>query len=193
MSRNKILALVLFLNVILGTLLVPWEAAAVEKNMFEYSAGFSYNRTQFGGGSYTWERRWSTSIGYNLNDAAEIEISFQDVATNNRFISVEDSTYHDQIYSANWVQSFLGKRYAFQPYGKIGIGQLNRDATVTDAYYHITTTTEDQITGILGAGFKLFLTREFALRIEATTYLSGARLGSWQDNIATTVGASIYF
>ena len=180
----------LFLAILVMCLVLPWQAAA---GSFEYSFGFSYNRSNYSDNNYSWSRRWGTSLGYHFNDTSELELSFQDVTDRTSISGFEDTTFHDQIYSANWVQGLLGKGYWIQPYVKVGIGQLNRTASGTYMGGAQPPAILDQVTPVLGAGLRLYLSRSFAIRSEATTYLDGGAISTWQQNVAVSIGASIFF
>lgn len=171
-------------------MLLPWKAAA---GVFETSAGFSFNKTSYGDNSYSWSRRYSASIAYYFTEISSIELAYQDAYSRNKILGLEDTSFHDKIYSANWVQHFTGRDFPIQPYIKLGIGQLNRDAAGTYATGGNPPQQEDSVTGILGAGLKIYITKGFGLRGEATSYLTGGKLGSWKDNISATAGISVYF
>jgi hypothetical protein len=159
----------------------------------EISVGGSYNRSSYSGGNYSWTRRWGASFGYHLTELSEIEVGYQDIVERTQIVGYEDTTFHDQIYSVNWVQGLLGKDWAVQPYAKAGVGQLNRDATGTYASGGSPPVLFDSLTGILGAGTRIYFTRSFALRVEATSYLTGGDINTWQDNFALTAGLSLTF
>jgi hypothetical protein len=168
--------------------LLPKDAAA---GYFEFSGGFSFNRSNYSADSFTWSRHWGSSFGYHFTEHSGIEFSFSDTVDRNKIDGIEDTTYHDQVYSVDWIQELTGKGYALQPYFKVGIGQLNRSAGGT---YLGTAPTPvfDQVIGVLGAGLRLYVTRNVALRAEGTSYLSGGAIGSWKDNFNTSFGFSIY-
>ncbi|MBC7691705.1 MAG: outer membrane beta-barrel protein [Methylotenera sp.] len=172
---------------------VPRQAAAADGTKLEYSLGFSFNRTQYDGGSFNWERRWGTSIGYNFSDTSQLEASIQDVFSRNKFAGFEDDTYHDQIYSADWVQGLVGKEYRIQPYVKAGIGQLIRKASATNSNGITKSSSIGQLTGVLGAGLRLYITRTFAIKAEATSYLTGGSIATYKNNLAGTIGVSLNF
>ncbi|MEV9259187.1 hypothetical protein AB0147_30040, partial [Klebsiella pneumoniae] len=94
---------------------------------------------------------------------------------------IEDTTFHDQIYGVNWVQSLMDKNFPIQPYFKVGIGQLNREASGTYAIGASPPSILDEVTGILGVGMRIYLTRSIGLRGEFTTYLSGGNINTWRD------------
>ncbi len=160
---------------------------------FEFSLGGSFNQSNYGGGNYSWDRRWGGSIGYYFLALSQVELSFQDVTDRTNISGYEDTTFHDQIFSLNWVQSLAGKTFPLQPYVKAGIGQLNREATGNYASGASPPRTVAQLTGIVGAGLRVYITRAFAIRGEATSYLVGGNISTWQDNFALNLGISLAF
>jgi hypothetical protein len=122
-----------------------------------------------------------------------VEISFQDVVDRTRIANFEDTTFHDQIYSASWIQTLTGQNFALQPYVKAGVGQLNREATGSYANGVAPPSRVDSVTGVMGVGLRIYVTRTFAVRSEATSYLAGGSIRTWKDNLSTTIGASLYF
>lgn len=168
----------------------PRQAAA---GTFELSLGFQFNRTQYDGLGFSWVRRWGSSVGYHFNDKSEVEFSFQDVVDRTKITGSEDTTFHDQIYSLNWVQAFTGKNFPIQPYVKIGVGQLNRSATGSYANGTEPPRIMDSVTGVLAGGLRIYIMRNFALRGEATSYLARGSIRTWKDNLAFTSGVSFYF
>jgi hypothetical protein len=161
--------------------------------VIELSAGFFYNRTNYSLADYSWSKRLGFSIGYYFTESSQIEFSYQDMIERMFVTNYQDTTFHDRVYSFNWVQSILGKKTRFQPYVKIGVGQLNRDGSGTYAGGGAPPARYDAVTGVLGGGFKFYFTQTFALRTEATSYLAKGNLASWKDNIAASVGLSLLF
>ncbi len=169
-------------------LLASWPAAAAG---LEISAGLSFSRSSYGDGNYSWTRRWGSSVGYEFNDRSEIEFAFQEVLDRTYIEGYQDTTFHDEVYSFNWVQNLLGRNSPLQPYVKVGIGQLNRDASGVYAGGSSPPKRLDVVTGVLGGGTRLYLTRSFAIRFEVTSYLEGGNIRTWQDNVGATLGLSI--
>lgn len=159
----------------------------------ELSAGFSFNRSNYTQTNYTWSRKWLASVGYYFSERSQVEFAIQDIVDRTKISSYEDITLHDQIYSVSWVQALLSKNAPFQPYIKLGVGQLNRDASGTYADGSAPPLRIDSVTGVLGAGTKIYLTRTFALRAEAVSYLAGGSIRNWKNNVALNFGASYYF
>lgn len=176
-----------------GLILALIPSSALGAGGFEISTGFSFSRSQYNNQDFSWNRRWGASLGYNLTETSEIEISFQDVVDRTRIVNYEDTTFHDRIYSANWLQNLVGKSYFVQPYVKGGIGQLNREATGSYANGAAPASRVDSLTAILGGGLRIYLTRSFAIRSEVSSYLTGARIKTWKDNVAYTLGVSLRF
>ncbi len=160
---------------------------------FELGFGFSFNRSTYSQG-YNFTRRWSTTLGYHFSERSGIELGFQDIIDRTVIKDYEDTTFHDRIFSANWVQSFFPKEFPIQPYVKLGIGQLNRDAT--GFYYNglaAPPSEVDSLTGILGVGLRIHITKLFSIRSELSSYLVGGRLNTYKDNIALSVGLSFFY
>ncbi len=176
--------------VALLTVLLPGKASA---GAFEYSLGFSFNRSNYTEESFSWNRRWGTSIGYHFTDRSGIEFSFQDVVDRTKIIGYEDTTFHDQIFSFNWVQALTGKDFPVQPYVKAGIGQLNREATGTYGGGGSPPRIVDSVTAVFSLGARIYLSRGMAIRTEATSYLSGGSIRTWKDNLAYNFGVSVFF
>ena len=171
------------------TLFTGFEAHA---GMFELSGSFSYSESKFGATSSQSTRRWGASIGYYFLALSEIELAIQDVMYRTRVSTTEDTTYHDKIYSANWVQSLAPRSYPVQPYLKVGVGQLNRDSSGSD----VGTTVPaiyDSLTAIMGAGLRITIIRSISLKVEATTYLTGGLLSTWKNNSSIAGGVSVFF
>jgi hypothetical protein len=174
---------------LIAACLLPRSAAAG----FEVSLGFSFNKSNYADLGYTWSRRWGATFGYHFSDTSEIEVGFQDITDRAKIVDFQDTTFHDQIYSLNWVQSLVGRSWAVQPYFKIGVGQLNREASGEYASGGSPPLRVDSVTGILGGGLRIYLTRAFAIRTEVTSYLTGGSIRTWRDNLGVTIGTSIQF
>lgn len=160
---------------------------------FESSVGFNYNRSNYDTESYTWSKRWGLNLAYHFNDFSSVEAGFQDVIERNKILGYEDTTFHDRIYSLTWNQSLAPKEFPIQPFFKAGVGQLNREATGHYANGASPAKRVDSVTGVLGAGLRIYVTQRFAIRTEVTSYLKGGNISKWQDNLAFTIGGSFYF
>jgi len=179
---------------ILGVLVAAgFIGESAHADYWEASAGLNYNRSEFSGNSYSWTRRFGGSIGYNFSDSSTIEVGYQHSYDRNHFEGFEDSTYDDKVVSLNIVWNVFGRNAQIQPYLKGGIGQLNRVATISDSLGRTQVLHLDQMTGVAGAGLKILLTKTFAIRMEGTGYLIGAKISTWKDNFGATFGVSLYY
>ena len=180
---------------VLVSLLGLAHAENARAGAFEVSLGFSFSRSNYGSEfNYSWTRRWGASFGYEFNEKSQIEFAYQDLTDRTFIDGYQDTVFWDRVYSVNWVQSLLGKAYAFQPYLKAGLGQLNRDASGTYGGGASAPVAQvDSVTGVLGTGFRLYFTRTIAFRAEATSYLTGGSISTWQDNWSTSLGLSLVF
>ncbi|MCM0605659.1 MAG: hypothetical protein KA715_06175 [Xanthomonadaceae bacterium] len=160
-------------------------------NPFEFTIEASYSRQQYDPTSFTWNRRWAASVGYTILNMSEIELSIQKIDSQTVYGTFQNVTYSDNVYSVDLVQSLLPRSYFFQPYARLGIGQLNRNASGTFANGTAPPAILDSITGVIGLGTKIFLSRRFAIRFQAISYLSGGNISTWSQNISTNLGITV--
>ncbi len=184
-------------QLILGSIVVAFtlstEAHALSFGQFEVSFGFGYSTQRFGVDSYSWNMRWGASVGYYITPLTELELAFQDVTDRTKISGFQDTTFHDRIYSGNVVQQLVPKSWPVQPYVKLGLGQLNREATGTYALGTAPPTILDSVTVILGLGMRIYITKIFAIRAEATSYVQGGVIDTWDKNLSYNVGLSAVF
>jgi len=160
---------------------------------FEIAATASYQQSSYGSNYSTTVRRYSASIGYHFFSLSELEVSVQDVLYKNRFGASENTTFHDQIYSVQWVQSLLPERFWIQPYFRAGLGQLNREASGSYSGGGSPPAIYDSVTAVGGVGLRVRLTKSFGLRAEGATYLVGGQVSTWRDNFGVSGGFSLFF
>ena len=160
---------------------------------FEMSAGGNFGRSDYGDGSYNWSRRWGSSFGYRFSESSSLEVSYQDVVERTLINGYQDTTIHDRIYSLDCTQSLFGRGSLVDPYVKLGVAQLNRDATGIYAMGGSPAAQLDALSGLVGLGVRIRLTPALGLRGEVSSYLQGARISTWQNNTGATAGVSFYF
>lgn len=161
--------------------------------ILEVTGNFSYSRSNYGDASFSWTRRLGVSLGYYLWSESELQFSVQDVLYRTQITGIEDTTFHDQIFSFEWVQAFTPRLSFIQPYVKVGLGQLNRTATGSYAGGGVPPSVYDSVTGVVGLGCRFFLSQVFSLRVEGSGYLLNGSISTIQDNFAFTSGLSLYF
>jgi hypothetical protein len=159
---------------------------------FEISAGFSFNRTNYSPGNFSWTRRLGGSLDFKFSPLSSIEFAMQHVYDRTKILGYEDTYFQDQIYSVNWVQN-LFTFASIQPYFKVGAGQLNREAGGTYGNGTSPNPRTDSLTAIIGVGTRVYVTRGFGIRIETMSYLTGGSIATYKDNVGFTVGASVAF
>ncbi len=159
---------------------------------FEFSAGFSFSRSNYSEGNYSWTRRYGATLGYKFSPVSSLEFSVQEAIDRTKIVGYEDTVFTDNVYSVNWIQN-LFTLAAIQPYFKVGAGQLNREASGSYANGTSPNPQTDSLTAVLGLGTRIYVTREFAIRSEVTSYLTGGSIRTYKDNVGMTIGASLAF
>lgn len=174
-------------------LLLSQSTPTANAGYMELSVGFMFTKQGYNEQDYTWSRRYSASLGYYFTEISGLEFAYQNVVTRTFIEGFQDTTFNDQIYSLNWVQALLPRKSIFQPYFKIGVGQLNREATGSYFTGESPPLQTDSITGVVSLGFRLFFLQNFAWKTEGTAYLVGGSLSTWEDNFAFTTGLSWFY
>ncbi len=167
---------------------------SVHAGVYEVGGSYSWNRSNYSSGSYTWSRAYGLSFGYYFTQDSELQFSYSDTTTNTSVKDVQDANYRDRVYSMNLVYHLFEEQSSFRPYFRLGVGQLNRDTTVNYVSAGYSTSGRlDQVSVIGGLGFKFKLSSQISLKSEATSYLTGGSIGSWQDNLSYSIGGAFYF
>lgn len=168
-------------------------AATARAEGIEISSGFSFTRTNYGsdgGENFSWVRRYGATVGYKFSLLSSIEFSIQESVDRTKILGYEDTIFTDRVYSLNWIQN-LFTLAAIQPYFKIGAGQLNREASGSYANGASPNPQTDSLTAVIGLGTRIYVTRNFAVRTEVTSYLTGGSIRTYKDNVGMTIGASV--
>lgn len=179
---------------IIGIIMTMGFAQEALAGVYELGGSFSWSRSNYNAGSYTWSKSYGASLGYYFTQDSEVQFSYQDSTTRNFVKDVQDITYRDRVYSINLLYHFFNERSDFRPFVRLGVGQLNRDATGTYTAAGFNAPGRlDSVSVIGGLGFKLRVVQKIALKAEATSYLTGGSIGSWQDNLTFNIGGAFYF
>lgn len=167
---------------------------AATAGVFELGGGISLSRSNYNAGSYNKTNSYTASLGYFFSQDSEIEFSYQDSTTRAFVENVQDITYRDRVYSLNLLYHFFEEKAQVKPFVRIGLGQLNRDATGSYEGGAFTAPGRlDQISVIGGFGIRARITERVGFRADATTFLSGGNLSTWQDNFTINFGGSFFF
>lgn len=179
---------------LLSLMIVFLTGLAAKAGVYELGGSYSWNRSNYNAGSFSKVRSYGLSLGYYFTQDSELQFSYSDSRTDTYVPGVQDTSYHDRVYSLNLLYYLFDDKDSMRPFFRIGVGQLNRDATGTYPASGFSAPGRlDQVSVIGGIGFKLKLTSQIALKAEATSYLTGGAIGSWQDNLSYSVGGAIYF
>ena len=178
----------------LSCLIVFLCGVSAQAGMFELGGSYSWNRSNYNAGSFSRVRSYGLSLGYYFTQDSELQFSYSDSKSDTFVPGVQDTAYHDRVYSMNMLYHLFDEKDSFRPFFRIGVGQLNRDATGSyPASGYSAPGRLDQVSVIGGIGFKLKVTSQIALKSEATSYLTGGSIGSWQDNLSYSIGGAVYF
>jgi len=162
-------------------------ATPTRAGLFEFSLGFSFNRSLFDGGDFTWTRRIGITAAYRFTRLSGIEAGFQDVITRLSLSGSSVDRIKERIYSLNWVQSIFSQKASIQPFFKIGVGIINRNIEQPSAIVY-----DDVFTGVIGVGLRIFVLKNLAFRSEVTSFLEGFKFSTYKDTITGTVGLSLF-
>ncbi len=179
---------------IITTLIGLFWFVSAQAGVYELGASFAYSRSNYNAGSYTRSSAYGISFGYYFTQDSEVQFSYSDKTDKTFVKNVQDTTYRDRTYSINMLYYLLDEQSTFRPFFRIGIGQLNRDATGTySAAGYSAPGRLDTVSVIGGLGFKWKVLEKIALKCEATSYLTGGAIGSWSDNLTFNIGGAFYF
>lgn len=176
-----------------GLLILTLTSSTAFAGVFELGGAFSVNRSKYNAGSFSKTTSYSASLGYYFTEDSELQFSYQDTTTHNFVEGAQDIQYRDRVYSMNLLYYLFAKETPVRPYFRIGLGQLNRDATGTYTGGYKPPGRLDQVSVIGGLGFKMRLGSQFGLKTEATSYLTGGDIKTWEDNLTFNIGGSFYF
>lgn len=173
--------------------LAPWNSLYAYQPEGEVSAMMSYSKTDYGNNSYSTTRRYMFAAALNVTPATQVELSFTNTDTFLNYDPVQTATVQEQVLALSAVQALVPPEFIVQPYGKAGFAQYNRKRTGTtygvpdrDVY------TKDPSV-VLGGGVKIFLLRQFSLKVEAVTYLPKFKFGGATDNYSIQGGVGWHF
>jgi len=179
-------------NLILFVLfLASWSAKA--QGVFELSGGFSFEKMDYGGGSYNWTRRYTGSLGYHFTARSQVEFSYGYSVNRTKIEYYQDITTTSELLSLSWVQELLPKEFPLQPFVKGGAGQLYR--RISGTYYDGSSPPKriDSLTAVLGIGFRVMLSERLGVKTEANSYLEAFKISTWKNNVSYMFGFSLFF
>lgn len=159
----------------------------------EVSLMVSYSKTDYGNNSYSKSKRYTAGAAINLTPVTQIELSYTNTDTFLNYDPIQTVETNEQVLSLSVIQSLVPPEFIFQPYGKAGAAQYNRRRRGTTYGVPDREILTKDPSAVLGAGVRIFLLRQFSLKIEAVTYLPNLEFGSADDNFGVQGGASWRF
>ena len=154
----------------------------------EISVMGSFSKSDFGNNTYSTSRRYTATAGLNLNPLTEIELSY--AYTDNFFNGnpTQTNAVNEQSLGLSLVQGLLPPKMVLAPYVKAGAAQYNRRQSGSVAGIPTTPQVEKSPSGILGGGLRIFLLKNFSLKIEVVTYLPNFNISGAKNNFSAQGG-----
>lgn len=185
---------------LLGALTACDAGAAV----VEVSGMVAYSKANFADGYKSMQRRYTGSLDFKFTAVSALQFEYTDSVTKVSYLTnvgtllpyytTEAITYKDKIYSFNWVQNLVSSKWIIQPYVVFGGGRMTRKYSKEYPEFGLAErVTQNVTTGVGGAGLRLFLTRNMAVKGEAKTYVPDFRFSQWKENQMFSVGLSWLF
>lgn len=178
-------------------------ASPVRAAVVEVSAMYASSKSQFDDYKGT-QRRYTGSIEFKFTQVSSIQFEYTDsfsenqtktdIGTNLVHLTPMITTYSDKIYSVNWVQNLVPAKWILQPYIVFGGGKVARKAS--QSIPEINKTVSDKqssTTGTAGAGLRIFLLQNMALKTEFKSYVPDFKFKKWKENQMLSVGLSWLF
>ncbi|MEW6057317.1 MAG: outer membrane beta-barrel protein [Bdellovibrionota bacterium] len=161
--------------------------------MGEVSLMISYSKTNFGENAYTTSRRYMGALSVYITPLTQIELSYTHTDTFFNYDPVQTTDINEQALGLSVIQALVPREWVVQPYGKAGIAQYNRKQSGTVAGIPTRPTSSKSPSAILGAGVRIFLLRNFSLKVEAVTFLPDMKFGEADDNFSVQGGMGWHF
>ncbi len=157
-------------------------------NSGEISLMGSFSKSDFGNDTYSTTRRYTATFGLNLTVLSELELSY--AYTDNFFNGnpTQTTAVNEQSLGLSLVQGLLPPAMVIAPYVKVGAAQYNRKQSGSVAGIPTTPQVEKSPSGILGGGLRIFLLRNFSLKLEVVSYLPNFNISAAKNNFSAQGG-----
>jgi len=152
----------------------------------------SYSRTRYSDTDFNKNTRAAGSISYSFF-VYEIELSYQQNKDHTYIQGFQNIILRDKVYSANLVMNLMPQSSPIIPFVKGGVGLLRREVSGTYESGSPPPRNLRQPSAVIGAGMKIYFTRNLGVKGEVTSYLQEGRIRTWRDNIAAMVGLTLGF
>lgn len=177
------------------TTLVLWLTPFHEVHAIEGEVSFmvSFSKTDYGNNTYSTTRRYMGGVAVNLSPVTQIELSYTNTDTFLNYDPIQTTKVNEQVLALSLIQSLVPPDFIIQPYGKAGVAQYNRRRQGTTYGVPDREIVTKDPSAVLGAGVRIYLLKNFSLKVEAVTYLPNLKFGSASDNFSIQGGASWHF
>ena len=159
----------------------------------ELSFTINFSRTDFGNNAYSTARRYTTALGVNLTPVTIIELSYFYSDTFFNQDPVQTTSINDQALGLSLIQAIVPPDWVIQPYVKAGAAQYNRKQSGTVAGIPTRETTTMSPSALIGGGVRIFLLRNFSLKLEGVTYLPDLKFSQANKNFGVEGGFGWHF
>jgi hypothetical protein len=154
----------------------------------EVSVMGSFSKTDFGNNTYSTSRHYTATLGVNISPITEVELSYSYSDTFFNDDPIQTTSTNEQSLGLSLVQSLVPPQFIIQPYAKAGLAQYNRKQSGTTGGVPNVPTESKSPSAILGGGVRIFLLRNFSLKVEATTYLPNMHIDQGKNNFTVQGG-----
>lgn len=159
----------------------------------ELSVMGSYSKTDYGNNAYSTTKRYTATLGINITPTTEIEVSYGYSDSFINYDPIQTTSINEQNLGISLVQSLVPKSWVIQPYVKAGAAQYNRKQSGTVAGIPTNPTQTKSPSGILGGGIRIYLLRNFSLKVEGVAYLPNMNMSRAINNLAIQGGVGWHF
>ncbi|MCO5144216.1 MAG: hypothetical protein M9962_14095 [Oligoflexia bacterium] len=172
--------------------------------VIEISAMLAYGKSDFSDGYKSVQRRYTGSIDFKFTPVSALQFEYTDSRTKVSYLTNvgtllpyytrEAVTIEDKIYSFNWVQNLVSSKWVVQPYLVFGGGKMIRKYRKEYPEFGLSEqASQNVVTGVGGAGLRVFLTKNMAVKGEMKTYVPDFHFKKWKENQMMSVGVSWLF
>lgn len=172
--------------------------------VIELTGMLDLNKSAFSDGYESRTRRYSGQIDFKFTSVSSIQFEYTDSLTRVSYLTDIGTLlpkytrqiifYRDKVHSFNWVQNLVPSKWILQPYIVFGGGKMTRKYREEYPEFGLAREVIQTVTtGTGGAGVRLFLTKNMALKYEFKTYVPKFRFKQWREMQNTSIGISWLF
>ncbi len=159
----------------------------------ELSATGSLSKSSYGGRATSKSMRYTFSMGIDILEMTQIEGFFTKSRVDYDNAPIQTTHTEERNFGVNIVQSLFPKRWVIQPYVKAGAARYKRRQTGTYMEETIEPTQDAGLSGVLGAGLRIYIFRFISLKGDYTVYLPEFHIAEAKNNYAIQLGLGVHF